>query len=270
MNKDTWKLEDIYQNQEEWEKDLRQIETLIDKIDGYQGRLGESADTFFSALDLSTQIQQLIEKVYCYARMKRDEDNSNPTAQALFGRAATLLTRVDTALSFINPEILELPNKTIANLQQDHRFSLYRHYIEDILRQKPHTLSSAEEQVVARAGEITRAPDEIFKMLNNADITFPVIRDDQGNEIEITKGNFISLMQNKSRRVRHETFQALYGTYRKLENTFAAALNAGVKRDIFLAEVHRHQSARAASLFTDNIPSAVYDSLAMTYSPTTK
>jgi oligoendopeptidase F len=264
LNKDTWKLEDIYQNQEEWENDLRQVETLIEKIDAYQGRLAESADTFFTALDLSTQIQQLVEKVYCYARMRRDEDNSNPTAQALFGRAATLLTRVDTALSFINPEIMELSDNTISDLRQDHRFSLYKHYLEDILRQKPHTLSSAEEQVVARAGEITRTPDEIFKMLNNADLTFPVICDDKGNEIEITKGNFISLMQNKSRSVRRETFQAFYRTYRKLENTFAAALNAGVKRDIFYAEVHRHQSARAASLFMDNIPSAVYDSLVNT------
>jgi len=230
LNKDTWKLEDIYQNQEEWENDLRQVETLIEKIDAYQGRLAESADTFFTALDLSTQIQQLVEKVYCYARMRRDEDNSNPTAQALFGRAATLLTRVDTALSFINPEIMELSDNTISDLRQDHRFSLYKHYLEDILRQKPHTLSSAEEQVVARAGEITRTPDEIFKMLNNADLTFPVICDDKGNEIEITKGNFISLMQNKSRSVRRETFQAFYRTYRKLENTFAAELNEGVSR----------------------------------------
>lgn len=264
MNKDTWQLEDIYQNHDEWEKELQQVETLVGKMEAYQGMLAESADTFFAALDLSTQIQELIVKVYSYARMKRDEDNSNPTAQALFGRAAALLTRVDTALSFIHPEILALSDKTISNYRQDNRFVIYSHYLDDILRQKPHTLSSAEEQIVARTGEITRTPDEIFKMLNNADLTFPVIRDDEGNEIEITKGNFISLMQNKSRRVRRETFQALYGTYLKLENTFATALNAGVKRDIFYAKVRRHQSARSASLFADNIPPAVYDSLVQT------
>ncbi|MFW0966517.1 MAG: M3 family metallopeptidase, partial [Thermacetogeniaceae bacterium] len=264
MNKDTWQLEDIYQNHDEWEKELQQVETLVGKMEAYQGMLAESADTFFAALDLSTQIQELIVKVYSYARMKRDEDNSNPTAQALFGRAAALLTRVDTALSFIHPEILALSDKTISNYRQDNRFVIYSHYLDDILRQKPHTLSSAEEQIVARTGEITRTPDETFKMLNNADLTFPVIRDDEGNEIEITKGNFISLMQNKSRRVRRETFQALYGTYLKLENTFATALNAGVKRDIFYAKVRRHQSARSASLFADNIPPAVYDSLVQT------
>lgn len=264
MDKDNWRLEDLYQNQEQWERDLRQVEGLLEDVEEFRGKLGESADAFFGTLDLSTQIQELMVKVYSYARMKQDEDNSNPLAQAIFGRAAALLTRMETALSFIAPEILALPDDTISNFRQDHRFSAYSHYLDDLLRQKPHTLSSEEEQVVARTGEITRTPDEIFKMLNNADLTFPVIRDDEGKEIEITKGNFIRLMQNKSRRVRHDAFHALYGTYQKLENTFAAVLNAGVKRDIFYARVRKHQSARSASLFADNIPSEVYDNLVQT------
>lgn len=264
MDKDNWRLEDIYQNQDQWERDLRQVEGLLEDVEEFRGKLGESADAFFGTLDLSTQIQELMVKVYSYARMKQDEDNSNPLAQAIFGRAAALLTRMETALSFIAPEILALPDDTISNFRQDHRFSAYSHYLDDLLRQKPHTLSSEEEQVVARTGEITRTPDEIFKMLNNADLTFPVIRDDEGKEIEITKGNFIRLMQNKSRRVRHDAFHALYGTYQKLENTFAAVLNAGVKRDIFYARVRKHQSARSASLFADNIPSEVYNNLVQT------
>ena len=264
MNKDNWILEDIYPNQDEWEKDLRRVETLLEEAEKLQGKLGDSADTFFGALNSSTQIQELIVKVYCYARMKLDEDNSNPSAQALFGRAAALLTRVETALSFIAPEILALPDQTISNFRGDQRSATYSHYLDDILRQKPHTLSSAEEQVVARTGEITSTPDEIFKMLNNAYLTFPIIKDDEGKEIELTKGNFIMLMQNKDRSVRREAFHALYGTYGKLENTFAASLNAGVKRDIFYAKVRKHQSAQSASLFADNIPPAVYDSLVQT------
>lgn len=264
MDKDNWRLEDVYPNQDQWKDDIKQVEALLEDVKEFRGRLGESTDAFFGALNLSNQIRELMVKVYSYARMKRDEDNSNPSTQALFGRAAALLTRVETAHSFMAPEILALPDDTISNFQQDHRFAAYSHYLNDLLRQKTHTLSSAEEQVVARTGEITRTPDEIFKMLNNADITFPVIRDDEGKEIEITKGNFIRLMQNKSRRVRHDTFQALYETYQKLENTFAAALNAGVKRDIFYARVRKHQSARSASLFADNIPPAVYDNLVQT------
>lgn len=264
MDKDNWRLEDVYPNQDQWKDDIKQVEALLEDVKEFRGRLGESTDAFFGALNLSNQIRELMVKVYSYARMKRDEDNSNPSTQALFGRAAALLTRVETAYSFMAPEILALPDDTISNFQQDHRFAAYSHYLNDLLRQKTHTLSSAEEQVVARTGEITRTPDEIFKMLNNADITFPVIRDDEGKEIEITKGNFIRLMQNKSRRVRHDTFQALYKTYQKLENTFAAALNAGVKRDIFYARVRKHQSARSASLFADNIPPAVYDNLVQT------
>ncbi len=261
---DTWKLEDIYQNQDEWEKDIGQVEKLLTEAGKFQGRLGEGADDFFGALHLSTQIQELIVKVHSYARMKLDENNANPLAQANFGRAAALLTRVETALSFIIPEILALPDDTISNFRNNSRFALYSHYLDDIFRQKPHTLTGPEEQLVARTGEITRTPDDFFKMLNNADLTFPIIKDDQGKEVEVTKGNFIKLMQNKKRRVRCEAFQALYGTYQKLENTFASALNAGVKRDIFYASVRRHQSARSAALFADNIPPAVYDSLVQT------
>lgn len=261
---DTWQLEDIYQNKDQWEKDLGQVETLLEEMSAYQGRLGESADTFFAALDLSTAIEELMVKVYSWARMKLDEDNSNPSAQALFGQAAGLLTRVETVLSFTAPETLALSKDTISTYRQDHHFSTYSHYLDDLLRQKPHTLSSAEEHIVASTGEMTRTPDEIFKMLNNADLTFPTIQDDEGKETQVTQGNFIKHMQSKNRRVRRDTFQALYGTYQKLENTFASTLNAGVKRDIFYSKVHRHQSARSASLFADNIPTAVYDSLVQT------
>ncbi|CEO88125.1 Oligoendopeptidase F homolog [Syntrophaceticus schinkii] len=264
LEKDRWNLEDIYQNQDEWEKDFGKVEMLLSEAGEFQVRLGECADSFFGALHLSAQIQELIVKVHSYARMKLDEDNANPLAQALFGRAAALLTRVETALSFITPEILSLPEGTVSNFRHDSRFALYCHYLDDVFRQKPHTLTGIEEQLVARTGEITRTPDDFFKMLNNADLTFPKIRDDQENEVEVTKGNFIKLMQNRNRRVRYEAFQALYGTYQKLENTFASALNAAIKRDIFYASVRRHQSARSAALFADHIPSAVYDSLVQT------
>lgn len=264
MEKDRWNLEDIYQNQDEWEKDIGKVEMLLSEAGEFQVRLGECADSFFGALHLSAQIQELIVKVHSYARMKLDENNANPLAQALFGRATALLTRVETALSFITPEILSLPEGTVSNFRHDSRFALYCHYLDDVFRQKPHTLTGIEEQLVARTGEITRTPDDFFKMLNNADLTFPKIRDDQENEVEVTKGNFIKLMQNRNRRVRYEAFQALYGTYQKLENTFASALNAAIKRDIFYASVRRHQSARSAALFADHIPSAVYDSLVQT------
>ena len=264
MEKDRWNLEDIYQNQDEWEKDIGKVEMLLSEAGEFQVRLGECADSFLGALHLSAQIQELIVKVHSYARMKLDEDNANPLAQALFGRATALLTRVETALSFITPEILSLPEGTVSNFRHDSRFALYCHYLDDVFRQKPHTLTGIEEQLVARTGEITRTPDDFFKMLNNADLTFPKIRDDQENEVEVTKGNFIKLMQNRNRRVRYEAFQALYGTYQKLENTFASALNAAIKRDIFYASVRRHQSARSAALFADHIPSAVYDSLVQT------
>ncbi len=261
MSQDRWCLEDIYESKQQWEEDINRLETLLQDVAGFQGKLDTSGDSFYSVLDLESRIQELIVKIYSYARMKRDEDNTDSSAQSLFGRGVSLFTKVETALSFITPEILALPEDTIASFQQDPRFADYSHYLHDLLRQKPHTLSGELEQLVAQTGEIGRTQDEIFKMLNNADITFPTIIDEEGEEVEITKGNFINLMQKKDRRVRADAFKALYKTYSSLENTFAAALNAGVKRDIFYAQIRKHPSSLTSSLYADKVPTDVYDNL---------
>lgn len=257
-----WRLEDIYPGQDQWEQDFFRVQEMIDTIGSYRGRLGESADTLLEALRLQDNIQEITERIYTYARMRRDEDNTNNTYQALTDRAEGLSTRVHTALSYIVPEILEIPQEALESfLQEKPDLSLYHFALTELTRLKPHTLSQAEESIIARAGDVTTAPASIFRMINNADITFPPIRDDSGKEVEVTHGRYGQLMESRDRRVRKEAFTSLYSSYGKLKNTLAATLNSSVKKDIFYSRVRKHPSALEASLFADNISPEVYQNL---------
>ncbi|OPY57916.1 MAG: Oligoendopeptidase F, plasmid [Pelotomaculum sp. PtaU1.Bin035] len=257
-----WRLEDIYVTDDLWEQDFLRVQKLAGEIETFRGRLGQSAMTLLEALRMQDCLQELDEKVYTYAHMRRDEENSNHVYQALTDRADSLNTRVETALSFIVPEILGFPTGVLERfLQEEPELSVYNFALDEILRMAPHTLSAAEEQIIAQAGEVIQAPANIFKMINNADLTFPSIRDEEGKELEVTHGRYLQLMESRDRRVRQETFSALYSSYRKLKNTLAATLSNSVKRDVFYARVRKYTTALEAALFADNIPPEVYENL---------
>ncbi|UFJ42729.1 oligoendopeptidase F [Brevibacillus humidisoli] len=260
-----WKLEDIYPSDAEWEKDVAKVKELIEEIKAKQGSLAQSGKQLLDALTLQDEISKVFEQIYVYARMRRDEDNTNATYQALTDRAASLGTQVSSATSYIQPEILAIPDEQLRQLQEsepglDH----YRFLLEEITRQKPHTLSAQEEAILAEVSEVSSAPSTIFGMLNNADIRFPMITDEQGEEVELTKGRYIQFLESKDRRVRKEAFEALYKTYGKHKNTIAATLTSSVKRDVFYARVRKYPSALRAALFGDNIDPSVYDNLIAT------
>ncbi len=260
-----WRLEDIYPSDELWEQDFRHVEKMIGAVEAYRGRLGESAQIMLEAFRTQEQVEQINEKVYTYARMRRDEDNANPTYQALTDRAESLSTRLQAANSYFVPELLNLPEGTLERFRQDDPgLDLYHFALEEIYRQKPHTLSAAEEKIIARAEEITQAPENIFRMINNADMTFPPIKNETGAEVQVTNGRFIQFLENIDRRVRRDAFQSLFSSYRNLTNTLAATLGSGVKKDVFYAQVRKYPSALEASLFADNIPPQVYENLIQT------
>ncbi|NLN87165.1 MAG: oligoendopeptidase F family protein, partial [Syntrophomonadaceae bacterium] len=257
-----WNLENIYPDEQLWEKDLEQISRLGGQVGELQGTLGESARHLRSCLQLSDDLGRISEKAYVYARMRRDENNANHHYQALFDRVQSLTIQVGSITSFIVPEILTIPeDKLRAFLDEDKDLGLYRHSIDEILRQKEHILSQAEERLMAMSADLSLASGSIFTMLNNADIKFPVIKDEKGQDVEITKGRYGSLMESSHRRVRQDAYQGLYSSYRSLINTLGASLSASVKKDIFYARVRKYQSARAASLDQDNVPVEVYDRL---------
>lgn len=260
-----WRLEDIYATDELWERDYVQVRQMADELTALKGKLGESAQMLLTILQGDERLQELNEKIYVYARMRRDEENSNPVYQAMTDRADDLNTYVETVLSFVVPEILEIPPETLDRFRQEEQALAHYHFVlEEILRFAPHTLSAAEEQIIAQVGDVLQASANIYKMINNADITFPAIRDAEGNEVEVTHGRYLQLMENKDRRVRQEAFAALYGSYRKLKNTMAATISNSVKKDVFYTSVRKYPTAREASLFADNIPPAVYDNLIAT------
>ncbi|KGG80808.1 oligopeptidase PepB [Caloranaerobacter azorensis H53214] len=257
-----WNLESMYENDEKWEEDFQIVKKLIEQIKQYKNRVGESGKTLLEVLELESKILRIVENVYTYAKMRKDEDTRNDKYQALTDRATSLMVEVEESTSFIVPEIL-LIDESILNdyFENVEGLKLYRHYIERIVRRKKHYLSPEEEAIIAQAGELANSPETIFGMLNNADMKFPTITDEKGNEITITHGNFIKLMESKDRRVRKDAFKGLYDTYNKYRNTFAVTLSSNIKKDIFYSKVRKYNSSLEAALDVNNIPVEVYDNL---------
>ncbi len=257
-----WRLEDIYPDTSRWENDYKKVEGLARNLEPYRGKLQESAKNLLECLRLRDEIMKLEERICSYSRLRRDEDTANPVYQALHDRSDRLLVKVDAAVSFIAPEILSIPEELLDRfVRQEEGVALYRHFLDEIIRRKPHTLSATEERLLARAGEMAQAPETIFTMLDDADITFPSIRDAGGEIVELTRGRYLSFIQSPDRRVRKDAFEALYSGYGRLQNTFGATLNASVKKDIFAAEVRKYDSALEAAMSEDDVPVTVYTNL---------
>ncbi|MEW9082865.1 MAG: oligoendopeptidase F [Caldanaerobacter subterraneus] len=254
-------MEDIYENEELWEEDYRKVKELLKEIVKFKGKIRTSKD-LLEVLKLNDQIGMTASKIFAYARMRRDEDNTNSKYQALSDKAMRLNIEVMSATSFIVPEILSIETEKLRNMIEElEELKIYKQYIEDLIRYKPHVLSPEEEKILAEAETLAESVSTIYSMLNHADLRFPTIRDENGNEVELTHGNFISFMQSKDRNVRKAAFEALYDTYKKFINTFASTLAGSVKKDIFYAKARRYNSSLEASLFEDNVSVEVYNNL---------
>lgn len=258
----TWRLEDIYSDEALWEEDFKKVQGTFQELTQYQGRLGESAETLLSILRLSEQVERQVEKLFVYARMRRDEDNTRSHYQAMCDRVESLAVELASCTAFIIPEILSIPEESLkAFMDENSELQVYRHFMDELLRQRAHILSPDEEKLLAMVADVSLASGSIFSMLNNADIKFPTIRDEEGREIELTKGRFGTFMESHDRRVRQDAFEALYSSYGKVINTLGATLNASIKTDIFYARARQYPSAIEASLDQDNVPLAVYERL---------
>ncbi|MGG4494621.1 oligoendopeptidase F [Brevibacillus reuszeri] len=260
-----WRLEDIYPSDADWEKDVQKGKQLADQIAALKGTLGQSGKNLLQALTLQDELLKTLDQVYVYARMRRDEDNANSTYQGLTDRATGLSTQAYGAISYIQPEILAISNDELQKwIEEEAGLAHYRILLDEIMRFQPHTLSSEEEALLANMSELASAPSKIYGMLNNADMKFPMITDENGEEVELTKGRYIQFMESKDRRVRKEAFEALYETYGKFRNTIAASLTSAIKGDVFYARTRKYPSALYAALFADNVDLSVYDNLIAT------
>lgn len=258
----TWRLDDIFASDEVWEQEFASVKADLSQFAQFQGQLGSSANTLYQALHTRDQVSERLGKVFVYARMRYDQDTTNSHYQAYNDRAASLMTDASNAMSYYRPEILAIPEETVTSFLEGHpELKLYKHELDVLNRFRAHTLSEAEESLLAQASEIFGASSRTFSYINNADIKFPTIIDENGEEVEITHGRYIQLLENKDRRVRQEAFQSVYATYGKLRNTIASTLSGQVKKQNFIAKVRKYESARQKALNDNQIPETVYDQL---------
>ena len=258
--KDTWKLEDIYPSNQAWEDGLKRLSVLSDGIVAYRGKLGDR-ESLLKALDLSTEAERLADSLYTYARMRRDEDNANALYQGMVARISQALAALGGNTAFISPEILALDGAYLEGVIADPRFSDYDMLLKDLMRNRPHTLSDREEALLALSRDMGSSAGTIYDMLTDADIHFPEIEDENGEKVRVTQANYIPLVMSRSRKVRKAAFDALYTTYQSFSASIPAMYAGNIKADLFYSKARGHENSLTASLFADNIPVSVYDSL---------
>ncbi len=258
---ETWDLTALYASEADWEADVARARAARDDLVARRGTLGASVEALRGALDAEAALNRIIERLYVYAMLRRDENTADADALARFDRVAALATEIGEATAFVTPEILAIPPDTLARYSADPALAVYRHNLEDIARSRPHVRSAEVEAVLAAAGEIARAPGGAFTALDNADLKYGTIRDEAGAEVELTKGRAQKILQGRDRDLRREAAGKLAAAYDAHRTTLASLYGSAVRRDVFYARQHGYPSARDAALFGNNIPTAVYDAL---------
>jgi len=255
-----WKLEDLFASQSAWDEEYAKVKSRLGDLAQYQGKLGD-AEMLKQCFALEDEISLHTERLYVYANMKHHENMADPTYQALSDKAKKLSVEVNEATSFITPEVLSLSDETLDAFIADPDLAPYKQTLREMKRHKPHILSKTEEALLAQVGNISQAPSTIFGMINNADLKFPVIKNDKGEDVELTHGRYIQFLESRNQEVRKNAFDAMYSTYAKYKNTLAATLNANVTKNIFYSRVRKFPSALEMSLSSDNISKDVYTNL---------
>ncbi|MFS0613707.1 oligoendopeptidase F [Lederbergia ruris] len=261
----TWRLEDIFPTDEAWEKEYEEVKELVKQARQYKGTIAESADKLNQVLQFQSQLSERLGKLYTYAHMRYDQDTGNSHYQGLNSRAESLYSIFASEFSYVVPEILAMDESKIAQfVEENSELQVYRHALEEINLQRGHVLSAEQEAMLAQASEALGSASTTFGMLNNADLEFPVIKDENGEDVQISHGNYIRFLESQDRKVRETAFKKVYETYGQFKNTFASTLNGTVKKDNFFAKVRDYRSAREAALAANNIPESVYDNLVNT------
>ncbi|UVI31922.1 oligoendopeptidase F [Paenibacillus spongiae] len=256
----SWKLEDLFASQSDWDKEFAVAKEQMKQVAVFQGKLADPKQ-LKACFELEDDLSLHVERLYVYANMKHHEDMAEPTYQALSDKSKKLSVETGEALSFITPEVLSLSDAELESFIAHPELSKYRQTLEEMRRQKAHVLSKAEEALLAQVGNISQSAGTVYSMLNNADMKFPKIKDENGEEIELTHGRYIQFLESKDRDVRKAAFKAMYETYGKLKNTIASTLNANVTKNIFYSRARKYPSALEMSLYGDNIPKSVYTNL---------
>lgn len=258
----TWDLSTIFPTDEAFEAELAQVSEEVKKAASLAGHLLDSADSLLTTTEVQLDLMRRIEKLYSYAHMKNDQDTRVAKYQEYQAKGMTLYSEFGQSFAFYEPEFMAITEEQYqAFLSEQPGLQLYQHYFDKLLKKKAHILTQREEELLAGAGEIFGAAGETFAILDNADIVFPMVHDEDGNEVQLSHGNYITLVESKNREVRKEAYEALYSVYEQYQHTYAKTLQTNVKVHNYNAKVRKFSSAREAALSADFIPESVYDSL---------
>ena len=257
-----WRLQDIYPDSIKWENDFDRLQSHMGDIEKYQGKLSQSPEILFKCLTLRDSLDNLMDRLYVFAFLKKDEDTRISQFQELANRVTALRANYGETKSFIEPEILEMPAETLENfLKSDNNLAMYRFYIDNTIRMRPHILSAPEESILALSRLATRGPSNIFDMIDNADITFPKVKDENGNEIELTHERYYKLLLSTNREVRRDASMAYNDGYLNYLNTLGATLGASVNDDWFYTQARKYKTSLEQAIDGDNIPVSVFTNL---------
>ena len=260
--KDTWDLSTIFETDQKWEEELALLTEDTKQAASLEGHLLDSAESLLDITERYLDLSRRLEKLYVYAHMKNDQDTRVAKYQEYYAKAMTLYSQLDQVFSFYEPEFMAITEEQYQNfLAEEPKLQPYKHFFDKLLQNKDHVLSQREEELLAGAGEIFGAASETFAILDNADIVFPYVQDEDGNEVQLSHGVYMRLVESKNREVRRGAYEALYATYEQYQHTYAKTLQTNVKVQNYRAKVRNYKSAREAALAANFVPESVYDNL---------
>ena len=260
--KDTWDLSTIFETDQKWEEELALLTEDTKQAASLEGHLLDSAESLLDITERYLELSRRLEKLYVYAHMKNDQDTRVAKYQEYYAKAMSLYSQLDQVFSFYEPEFMAITEEQYQNfLAEEPKLQPYKHFFDKLLQNKDHVLSQREEELLAGAGEIFGAASETFAILDNADIVFPFVKDEDGNEVQLSHGVYMRLVESKNREVRRGAYEALYSTYEQYQHTYAKTLQTNVKVQNYRAKVRNYKSAREAALAANFVPESVYDNL---------
>jgi len=260
-----WNLKDIYSSDEEWEKDFKWVEDNIGNYRQFEGSLDVSSEKLLACLKFDEEVSIKLERLYLYSMLAKDSDMRVAKYQGMDDRIKTIYSKVLTSSSFIKPELFKIDEQKVYQMLSSNKaLEVYRHSFDDLFRCRKHTLEKEQEELLAMASEVTQVPYNTYSLFTNADLKFPKVTDDEGNEVEMSHSRFYAALYSKHRSYRERAFKAYLKPYTDNVNSFSSLFNGNLKSNIFYAKARKYNSARELALDKNNIPISVYDNLVET------
>lgn len=257
-----WDLSRVFKDDQAWEQEYDNVQAEIQDISNWKGKLAESGKNLYEGITAIMEIERRLEKVYVYATMSSDVDTGDSHYLGYVAKAQSLASQMGAATAFVDPEILNIPETQLEQFKKDEpRLAKYAHRLEMVTNKRPHTLDAQSEKIIADANDALGVSENTFNVLTNSDMQFGFVQDEDGQMVQLSDGLYSLLIQSQDRKVREGAFDAMYDAYGQFENSLASTLSGVVKAHNYNARVHKYDSARAASLNVNGVPTIVYDTL---------